>query len=157
MKTEGKIELGRIEEIFRYLVHIEVDPIRKGLLIKELYDEHGMKLSEIAKRTGWSLSRISELYRAVTELHPALLERVLKGEIRASTALELSKLPSHEQEKFVNVDKVTLKMVEDQRRDYALSEAVKEIIDFSIDIPDQALISKPEVRCPFCGRRFIPE
>jgi len=117
-------ELGRAEELLSYLVHIEADPIRKGLLIAELIDRHGWTQREIAEKTGWSRTRISELYKAVKGLIPELLERALKGEIRASTALELSKLPPEEQRAFIDERRITLSMVQERRRELAVSREI---------------------------------
>jgi len=154
---EERVELGRVEEILRFLVHIEADPVRKGLLIKELHERHGMKLVEISRRTNWSLPWISELYRVARELIPELLERVLRGELKATVGVELSKLPPDVQRRFIEVDRITIKMVEEERRKLALSPEVLEVIDSDIWLPPEAKPPEEElVTCPYCGRRFRP-
>jgi len=156
-----KEEIGRLEEIFKFIVHIEADPVKKGLLIKELRDEYGLTFKEISERTGWSIARISELYKAVTKLIPPLLERTLRGEIKASTALELAKLPPKEQERFINVEKIKLKQVKARRRELAIEKSIKEAlnrkIEIEIEIPEKKGIKKREIKCPYCGKTFLLE
>jgi len=153
-RVEGKKELGRIEEIFAYLVHIEADPIQKGLFIKELKEKYGLSLKEISKRTGWSLPRVSELYKAVTSLIPPLLERTHKGEIKASTALELAKLPPEEQEKFVDKEKILLREVKEARRRLAFEGSLEELVNQPLEIPRLPEEEVIEVVCPYCGKKI---
>ena len=99
-------------------------------VIQRLKDE-GYKLSEIAAELGMSKADVSRRLSINNNLIEPLKERVKAGELRLSTAWELSKLSPEVQEEYVNAEKITLAEVQERRR----METIGNLDLSSIEIP----------------------
>lgn len=114
-----------------------------------LIKEEELSQSEVAKMMKISQPRVSRLLQLL-KLHPTILKKVLKEEVRVSTAYLLSRLPPDEQ---VSFKKPTLKAVGAKLRDLAVSSELKTLLETVL--PDQPKeIEEREVICPGCGEKF---
>ena len=109
---------------------------RGGDVATELYviqrlRDMGYKLSEIAAELGMSKADVSRRLSIINNLIEPLKERVVAGELRLSTAWELSKLSPEVQEEYVNAEKITLAEVQERRR----METIGNLDLSSIEIP----------------------
>ena len=100
-------------------------------VIRILYNELGYKGKEIANILGMSKADVSRRLSIINNLIEPLKERVVAGELRLSTAWELSKLSPEVQEEYVNAEKITLAEVQERRR----METIGNLDLSSIEIP----------------------
>jgi len=127
-------EAKRIEET--YLVHIRGHPLEEAELIKYLIAK-GYKQSEVAKMLGYSSQgQVSKRLRLL-RLIPELQERVKNGELRVSTAYELSKLPEEKQKEFLGQEYVTLKEAQQAKREFIVTQELEELLESPIEIPEE--------------------
>jgi ParB-like chromosome segregation protein Spo0J len=124
-------EIGREQKIADYLFHLEGKPIEQALAIKDLLD-NGYTQKEIAKAMGWTQSQISKRLRLL-KLIPELIEKVKNGEIRPSIAQKLASLPPEKQKEYLNKEKILMKDVEKDIRNYSLSKDIINIIETPIE------------------------
>jgi len=80
----------------------------------------GHTLEQIGKMVGYSTASISQRSKLAEKLHPNLQDLCAKGNIKISGAIEITKLPKEEQNKFVdrinNGEKPTNKMISETVR-----------------------------------------
>jgi len=126
-------EIGEAREIIqRYLLHKSGSPYEEALMLKELIDL-GLTQNEIKELTGFSQSQISKKLRLLT-LIPELQEKLRRGELRFSTAYELTKLSEDKQREFSKRKRIYLKDVVEALREQAITEEVLDLVEAPIEL-----------------------
>lgn len=123
-------EVGEAREIAqedaKFLYHTSDNPAEEALMIHALI-EKGMSQRKIAKETGLSPATITKRYKLL-ELPKELFQKILDGELKPSTAYQLTKLPEEWQKQFVGKEKITLDEVEKLRKSL-VSKEVMELLE----------------------------
>jgi len=139
-------EVGEVRDIeqeeARYRYHTSRNPAEEALMIRDLRDK-GMTQGQIAEKMGISQGQVSKRLNLL-ELPEELFQRVLDGELRSSTAYELSKLPDNIQGQYVDEEKVTLESV------LKMSKAVKTKSLAKILNGEEPWADETRT-CPLCG------
>jgi len=146
-----KREIGTSKVIQNYLLHLEGRPIEQALMIKDLLDR-GWTQQEIGKHVGWSQSKISVRLKLL-DLHPELQERAKRGDIPPTIAWKLANMPLEKQKEYIAKEKILLKEVEKEKRNIALSEEVKALLDE--EIPGFESQEEKKTKCPRCGHVYV--
>lgn len=146
MKARAKtVEIGEAKgidlETKKYIVHARGNPAREALLIRNLR-KRGWTQPKIAKAMGLSQSQISKREFLVNHLIYGLLLRLLKGQIRPSTAYILSKLPIEEQRRYGSKKKITLREVKEKRRNLTMSKDLISLLQAPITVPSRGSASE---------------
>ena len=130
-------EIGEVRDIERiYRVHIRGHPLEEAELIKYLMDK-GYKQGEIAKMLGYQSQGQVSKRLSLLNLIPELRERVRKGELRVSTAYELSKLPESKQKEFLNQEYITLEEARQAKRNFIITQELEELLESPIEVPEE--------------------
>jgi predicted transcriptional regulator len=125
------IEIGearriKVSEARAYLRHIEGNPAEEALLIRELLNA-GFTQRQVAEKLGMSQPRVSTRLRLL-KLIPDLFRRLREGELRPSAAYALARLTAEEQERFLHVERITVREAEARARGSALTPEVVELL-----------------------------
>lgn len=134
------VEIGEAKDIDlktkKYIIHARGNPALEALVIKDLRKRGWAQLA-IAKAMGLSQSQVSKHESLIDNLTPELFSRLKKGEIRSSTAFNLSKLPVEKQRQYESKKKITLKEVKEKRRNLTMSKDLISLLEAPIDTPSQ--------------------
>lgn len=142
-KEVGEVrEIGSEEGEVDFLYHTSRNPAQEALMIKDLREKE-MTQGEIAEKMGISQGQVSKRLNLL-ELPDKLFQRVLDGELRPSTAYELSKLPDNIQAQYVNEEKVTLEAVK------KMGKALKEE-NLAKILNGEEVWEDHSKTCPTCG------
>lgn len=154
-----EVEIGELREIdakdIRYRFHKAGNPLKEALMLQDLLEKFGNQQA-VASLVEISQGQISKRLRLLGLVEP-LQKRLLNGELRASTAYALSKLPDHIQKEFINRDKVFLKDVEEKLRKLAITEELEDLLETPIEIDNDGEIETGsgqvilKVICQKCG------
>ena len=135
--STGIKEIGIAKEIERvFLVHIRGHPLEEAELIKYLMDK-GYRQGEIAKMLGYQSQGQVSKRLSLLNLIPELRERVRKGELRVSTAYELSKLPESKQKEFLKQEYITLEEARQAKREFIITQELEELLESPIGVPEE--------------------
>lgn len=108
----------------------EVDEGRHIIQLEEM----GFTGEQIAKLTRYSTSTVSQRKRLWEKLHPQLREKVQQGLMKASAALEATKVPLDVQAELIsNGNKITFKEVFEEVRSWQ----AQQLDLFSDDLPNE--------------------
>lgn len=130
-------EIGKMKEIQeKYLHHKEGNPLDEAFMIRDLMENLNLTQQEVSEETELSQPQISKRL-SLLNLIPELQDRLRSGNLRVSTAYQLSKLPQDVQREYLEQEWITLKEVEAKRRDLRISEEVLDLLEQPIEIPTQ--------------------
>lgn len=136
MTTE--VEVGTLKEIesqdIRYRYHKSGNPIDEAYMIQRLMESDDYTQKKVANILEISQGQVSKRLRLLNLL-PELQEQLKKGELRASTAYAMSKLPRDEQRKLASKEHLYLKDVKAKRRELAVTNELKNFLEQPIELP----------------------
>ena len=119
------VEIGGAKELLLdklYVFHTRGDPVEEARILKELMHEHGFSQKDLAVELDTTQAQVSRLLSILT-LEPEFLDRMETGELRFSTANELTKLPREERMRFLKGGRISLKEVVRRRREIQAKSA----------------------------------
>ena len=142
-------EIGYAKEIYEYLHHRTGNPLEEALMIRDLMEKYKLTQKQVAKETGLSQGQISKRLRLL-KLHPELQERLRENKLLPSIAYELSKLPTEIQLALLKEEKITLKKVEEKKRELVINKEIYELLEQRLD-PEKC---KHKFVCVYCGKEL---
>lgn len=125
------VEIGESKlielDVENYLRHVQGNPAEEAILIKKLLDS-GLSQTKVAKQVIMSQGQVSRRLKLLS-LPEELFERVRKGELRSSTAYELSKLPESIQVEYLDREEITLKEAKQRSREQTISKDIMVLLE----------------------------
>lgn len=152
---EGTLVDAKLRNLYLDRLHGKTKASEEVALIKDLFENDGMELTQIAQKTGLSMERIEQRL-AIGRADPYVQEMLDNERIGVGIAFHLSRLPNPAGQ--IRLLQELVKMPK-----LLTTKEISEIVDESLKVikemeaaPEPAAVGPPlrTIKCGFCSQRY---